>query len=191
MNRVRLPLVLALLTLLATACGDGGIADNRGGGAGSGDVEAPEGIYPVRMDGQVGFIDGTGDLVVEAQYGYTLEPSEGLMAVATMREEWGFLSVDSLEWAVEPQFNNVSPFADGLAAADFGGRAGYIDETGETVIEARFEAARRLSEGLAAVKEGGRWGWVDPAGEMAIPARYAATRDFSGGLAAVAQDELF
>ena len=111
-----------------------------------------------------------------------------------------------------PSFDEIRPFADGLAAVwvtskrkpinsdpawQLGGRWGFIDGSGKVVIQPQFESVENFSEGLAAVGAGGRmdttgevftnvgakWGFIDKAGKLIIPNVYASVRVFSNGVA--------
>lgn len=68
------------------------------------------------------------------------------------------------EWAIEPTFQEVESFSEGLAKAAPKGdgfiKYGFIDKTGAWVIQPQFEAAAHFSEGLAAVKQKGKWGFI-------------------------------
>src|ERR1035437_6141315 len=65
-----------------------------------------------------------------------------------------------------------------------GGRWGFVNQSGETVINPQFDRAEVFAEGLAPVKMG-RWGYVDPAGKVAINPQFDRADQFSEGLAAV------
>src|ERR1039457_1334852 len=65
-----------------------------------------------------------------------------------------------------------------------GGRWGFVNKSGETVINPQFDRAEIFAEGLAPVKMG-RWGYVDPAGKIAINPQFDRADGFSEGLAAV------
>ena len=53
---------------------------------------------------------------------------------------------------ISQQFDDVSPFSEGLAWAGIGDKCGYIDKTGNYVIAPQFDGASFFSEGLAAVR---------------------------------------
>ena len=65
-----------------------------------------------------------------------------------------------------------------------GGRWGFADQSGGTVINPQFDRAEVFAEGLAPVKMG-RWGYVDHAGKVAINPQFDRADEFSEGLAAV------
>src|SRR5664279_1646593 len=65
-----------------------------------------------------------------------------------------------------------------------GGRWGYVNKSGETVINPQFDRAEVVAEGLAPVKMG-RWGYVDASGKVVINPQFDKADVFSEGLAAV------
>lgn len=115
-----------------------------------------------------------------------------------------------INFAIQPQFEYVAGFSDGMARVKVGNKWGYIDKTGKLLIPAKFDidssyfisapffsrsildklprntwSAGNFSEGLAPVKVGNRWGYIDKKGKMVIPPKFACANDFSQGLAAV------
>lgn len=67
--------------------------------------------------------------------------------------KWGFVD-RSGEMVIEPQFDMVFSFSEGLAPVQVDGKWGYIDRTGEFAVEPRFESefGFPFPEGLAALK---------------------------------------
>ena len=96
-------------------------------------------------------------------------------------------------FAIEPQFDWVSPFKQGLAAVRIGdhrsGKYGFIDKLGQMVIQPIFSSAYSFEEGLAAVKIGDgpaeKWGFIDKQGIFVIGPKFYNAHGFREGLAAV------
>ena len=100
-----------------------------------------------------------------------------------MNHDPGFhLSCDehlSREWGqpqIDPQFDDVYGFIDGLAAVRVGddarGKYGFIDTTGEMVITPEFDDVNPFLEGLAAIQIGDEWGFIDTAGQVVIDPQF-------------------
>ena len=53
--------------------------------------------------------------------------------------------------AIAPQYENAQTFSEGLAAVQKGGKWGYIDTAGKTIVPFKYDMAQRFSEGLAIV----------------------------------------
>jgi hypothetical protein len=105
--------------------------------------------------------------------------------------KWGFMNKRG-EVVIQPQFEIVMPFSEGLAVACISReKCGYIDETGKFIVNPQFEIGARFSEGVAAVITGGKVGYIDKTGKYVINPQFesvggregAGTSNFSEGLA--------
>jgi hypothetical protein len=118
---------------------------------------------------------------------------------------WGFAD-KSGQIVINPQFDHVAAFAEGLAPVH-SGHWGYVDPAGKFVINPQFDRADSFSEGLAAVRvgggpgpsldprpwdplnvsvgAGGRFGYIGRDGKYVINPQFDDARPFSGGVAAV------
>src|SRR5512138_503609 len=72
-----------------------------------------------------------------------------------------------------------------LFPVEVGGKYGYIDSTGRTVIAPQFDDARQFRDSRAFVDVEGRWGIVDAEGAWVKRPQYHEGSFFSSGLAAV------
>lgn len=70
----------------------------------------------------------------------------------------GYLGLNG-DWAISPQFDGLTDFSEGLAAVNLGakcgigGKWGYINKDGATVIPVRFLSAGMFHDGQACVSE--------------------------------------
>ncbi|MBX9222493.1 WG repeat-containing protein, partial [Campylobacter coli] len=62
------------------------------------------------------------------------------------------------KFVIEPKFDYVWSFGEGLAAVELNGKYGFIDKNGEFVIESKFDGVGYFSEGLARVELNGKYG---------------------------------
>lgn len=97
--------------------------------------------------------------------------------------KWGF--GNGLNIVIQPRFDEVFCFKDGLACVDDGGMFGYINDKGDYVIEPKFECAMSFSEGLAVFFEGEKCGYINKEGNVVISAKYDAATAFENGRAKV------
>ena len=72
---------------------------------------------------------------------------------------------------IAPQFEDASPFSEGLAVVEIGGRAGYIDKNGKYVINPQFEPSFWNYDYLLPMFDGDKQYYIDkseiPAGDLA------------------------
>ena len=113
---------------------------------------------------------------------------KGALYQLTVGKKVGFID-DMGNIVVEPQFDDVGPFSDGLAVVKVSGKYGFIDNTGKLVVAPKFDDAVPCREGLCGVQINGKWGSVDTKGRMVIEPRFSYTpAPFFDGLARVAVD---
>lgn len=108
-------------------------------------------LYPYTNDeGEIGFIDKYGNIVVEPQYDDFGTFSEGLAAVSD-GDSWRYINNKGMI-VVNLRFDVASDFSEGRAIIKRDGEWGFVDKTGNEVITASFEGVHNYHEGLAAAK---------------------------------------
>jgi hypothetical protein len=156
-------------------------------------------LHRIFVNRKVGFIDSSGRIVIEPQFDWACEFSEGLCQARRDSKE-GYID-SSGNWAFEIAVHDDRPFRCGVAVC-VGKRWGIADRSGR-VINCPFDWMEDFSEGLSAVHvyeksqfaEGDprrldEWrqkkcGYVDTSGKLVIPLQYTAAGSFSEGLAPV------
>jgi hypothetical protein len=100
-----------------------------------------EGLAYVESDGNKGFIDKSGKLVIKGEEFLEARGfSEGLAAVWGKNQKFGYIDKTGA-FAIQPQFDRVGDFSEGLAAvqpdrqASWPGNLSYINQKGEIVIK--------------------------------------------------------
>jgi hypothetical protein len=91
---------------------------------------------------------------------------------------------------VEPKYDFIWDFSEGLARVRLGDKWGYIDKTGKEVIPLQYTGATSFSDGVAWVilPYSDKWGLIDKQGNQVLPFEYYAhwySSIFSYGLSAV------
>jgi hypothetical protein len=153
-----------------------------------------EGLAKVRITtrtvGRTGFIDRTGNLVIEPVFEDAGCFSEGLAPVL-VGGRWGYIE-RSGRIVIAPRFigssgnsDGAGQFADGLAPAGSGQGFGYINKLGEFLSAPEFDEARTYSDGLGLVRTNGKFGYMSTQLELTIKAEFHYARPFVDGLAAV------
>jgi hypothetical protein len=125
-----------------------------------------ESLAAVKKNGQLGFIDRNGNLVISLSYAhrYAKEFHQGLSSVY-INGRWGYIDINGKE-VVAPRFSEAGPFSGGLAMAcvDTGpspigaherrdSRCGFIDARGSFVITPRFSYGGSFERGWARVRD--------------------------------------
>lgn len=101
-------------------------------------------------------------------------------------EKWGFSN--GLRTVIEPKFDEVFSFKDGLACVEMNELFGFIDAEGNFVIEPMYECALSFSEGLAVIFEKEKCGYINKNNERIIECKYDAATAFENGRAKVKED---
>lgn len=144
-------------------------------------------LYPVPMNGEYGFVDGAGRMVIQPRFDNVRLFSEG-MALVAVAGKYGYID-EKGQQIISLQYDDANPFSEGLAAVQSDQKWGYIDKSGRWIIEPRFGSklggAGSFSEGLAPVLFGGKMGYIDHSGHFVIEPRFGFAEEFSEGLAAV------
>ena len=89
--------------------------------------------------GLYGFENVYEEVIIEAKFYYTYGFSGGFAAVQKGKDgKWGFIKVDGL-YHIEPEYEDVKYFSEGLAGVKIGDKWGFINTEGLVVIEPRFD----------------------------------------------------
>ncbi len=103
-----------------------------------------------------GYIDITGNWVINPQFPDALKFSEGLAAVKDSKTDlWGYIDVSG-KFVIQPKFTDVTPFFEGTAITTgeggrYGNAWGVIDKDGEYVIQPKYRMSTFFKEGYAIV----------------------------------------
>jgi len=141
-------------------------------------------------DAKWGYIDESGNEVIELQY-YNAEPfSDGLALVQTLDGKWGFIDKTGKEVIPFGTYYHAFSFSDGLATVYLNNSVCcVIDTTGNIIVPSgKYSFVDLFSEGLAAVQTyDKKIGVIDKAGNEVIApdTKYSRIEPFSEGLAAV------
>jgi serine/threonine protein kinase len=96
------------------------------------------------------------------------------------KEKFGFIDTKG-NWVIQPIFDYVDAFKDGLARARINGKYGYIDTKGNLVIQPIFERLDDFEQGLAPAKINGKMGVIDTKGNWVIQPIFDGLRGFEKG----------
>lgn len=94
----------------------------------------------------------------------------------------------NVNWIVEPKYDWIDRYNEGLAPFCDEGKWGYIDHEFKIIIKPRFDQVLGFSEGLACVKTEGKWGFINREGIIVIEPQFDDLPDsFSEGLVRIAK----
>ena len=74
------------------------------------------------------------------------------------------------------------PTSDGIIAVCSGGKWGFVNSKGKTVVKAQFNEAKSFSNGLAAVCKNGKWGFINTDGKVVIDYQFTDAGYFNDNL---------
>jgi hypothetical protein len=161
-----------------------------------------EGLARFERDSVWGYIDESSNVVIQPQFLWAEEFSEGLAKVQVTGTvlgydgRWGFIDKTG-KVVIAPVYGKTylgddgpdSAFHDGLAKIEVDYKNGYIDKTGRVVVLPQFSLAYPFSEGLAAVTKtesmDNGWGYIDTTGRWVVPPQFEWSSSFQEHLAAV------
>lgn len=138
--------------------------------------------------GEYGYVNTSGEAVIEYQFVDADGFSEGL-ATVSMDENYGFIDTTGTI-VIEPKYGYAGNFYEGLAWVLIDGRYGFIDKTGQIVIEPKYEELHDFSEGMARFAIDGIYGYIDKEERMIVP-QFDFAGDFSEGMAWVEKDDKY
>ena len=127
---------------------------------------------PFPRKGKYGYRDKDGEFVIQPQFDYAGEFSEGLAVVGLGKfpaTKWGYINLQG-QVVIPAQFDGAHDFSEGMAAVGIGGKLGYIDRTGRLAVPPQFDEAQKFTGGRARVriiKTG--YGYINKAGEFVVP----------------------
>ncbi len=81
--------------------------------------------------------------------------------------KWGFVSEDG-KYYIEPQFDFVEEFSEGLAVVNLDGKIGYLTKTNDMKIEPQFDDGFSFENGFAVVEMKGLFGLINRSGEYIV-----------------------
>lgn len=142
----------------------------------------------VDVEGNYGFIDKNGTVIVNPQFKDAEDFSEGLAAVED-NGNWGYIDKKG-NYVINPQFDNAVVFSEGLAAFKSGKTYGFVNKKGEIVINPQFMMAGDFKNGLAVVvSKNEKCGFINKKGKYVITPQFNLSTDFIDDIAIVELNE--
>lgn len=130
-----------------------------------------EGLLLAKSEGGCwGFINTSGDQVIECEYDVCCDFSEGFAAVKK-DGKWGYISYTG-DIVIPFMYDWAREFNEGAAPIVVNDRWGFVDKSGKVIIPPKYESAGRFFNGYAKVRMNSKWGIIDRRGSEVVPCIY-------------------
>lgn len=143
-----------------------------------------EGVGVVVKDGNWGYVDFAGSIVIALKFRYAGTFDRG-MALVLLDDKFFFINHKGER--VTPEFAQAYHFSGELAAVQVGDKIGYIRRDGTFALPPQYKGSSGIdfSEGLVAFRSDGKVGFMDDTGAIVVNPGYDDAYPFSEGLAMV------
>ncbi len=137
------------------------------------------------IDGQKGFINTDGKLVIEPQFLSTGHFTNGIAWAKNANKELGYIDKTGA-WVIEPKFMAGKNFdkTSGLARVKYQDKWAYVTIKGEVIYINDTDVWGDFYDGLAKGRKNGKLGFYDKTGSYVIEPQFEGVRDFKNGFAA-------
>ncbi len=123
-----------------------------------------EGYASMVLNGKSVVIDVNGDIVQSLRWECG-SFRDGLTWFCVDDKKYGVINLKG-EIVVEPKFDSMPSFSEGLAAVFYKKKCGFINNQGQWVIDPQYNGAYNFDGGLAEVKIGDNYGYIDYGGDF-------------------------
>ena len=123
-----------------------------------------------KLNNRWGFIDHSGQFVIQPKFD----------AVDNFRNGLAIVAVGAKAWVPGSPPMDVSGQLYGV-----GGKLGVIDASGNFVVKPQFDQIKKLVHGLSVVSVDNKWGYIDGHGNIVIALEFDAAEPFFGEIARV------
>lgn len=128
----------------------------------------------VLINDKWGFIDRSGNIIIDPQFVEVAYFSNGLCAVIIDENErlWAYIDKQG-EIVINPQFKTASAFSEDVASVSTDGQVyGYINTEGSIEINMEFTECKDFRNGLAVVRTGSKYGLINKKGEYQVNPKF-------------------
>lgn len=161
-------------------------------------VEASTALHRIHSsDNKLGLIDSNGKVVVEPKYNfiklssnndYSINSDDNNPIIVSLktassgvRAKYGLIDKAG-NVILEPTYDYIYGYSDGLSKANLGDKTVFIDVNGKVVLEPQFKAVGDFNNGLAAVKaDNNKYGFIDKTGKIVIQPQFDVYTEGGGG----------
>ncbi|MCC8087675.1 MAG: WG repeat-containing protein [Rikenellaceae bacterium] len=112
-----------------------------------------EGLALLKQKNKFGFIDKSGEIVVNLDYDNARNFHEELAGVK-FQGKYGFIN-KSGQWIIPPDYDMVFDFHEGVAVYGINGKFGYLGIDGNKIFSPTFDFASSVKNGIATAENNG------------------------------------
>lgn len=139
----------------------------------------------VKLKGKYGFFNTkTGKLRISTRYEDVGRANNGDIITVKILGKWGAIDMNE-EFVIQPNYDSIYYFIDGVAITRANGQYGLITDKGEVILNNRYEQMQRQGNGRLVTKEDGKFGLIDSDGKVVIIHKYDSLQDTSNGYAII------
>ena len=133
-----------------------------------------EGLYPAKKSGKFGFIDPSGNWVVESQFE---EVGKFIEGIATFRlgGNWGFINKQGTQ-ITGADFEQVFDFHRGKAIVKQGGKYLLIGIDGNPILEKTFDRISLAADNYFITENDNKFGLISPEGKEIVEPKFEELR---------------
>ena len=149
-----------------------------------------DGMVAIEADGQWGYMNTKGKLIVPTKFDKAQEFNGGF-GVTEKDDKFFIIGKDGSEKQVEISgLEDLRRFSEGLAPYRANGLWGFIKPDGSVFVEAKYKSVGYMNDGFAWVKnDQGQIGFINSNGDMKIDFQFTAAKDFTDGMARIRKDD--
>lgn len=142
-------------------------------------------LFPIKDKNLYGFIDKSGNVVIEPKYLSVNEFSEGLAPVR-LNGTYGFIN-EFGNYEIEPIYDLALPFYKGIAKVYIDGIPYFIDKSGNIKFKHNFKYINNFGDlsYAIAISFSDKYGVIDKNGNLIIDTIYSNIENFENGIAIV------
>jgi hypothetical protein len=137
-----------------------------------------QGLAAVAIGQKYGYVDPTGKLAIPPQFSDAGEFADGVALVHLPDGAKGLVDKQGKIVTLNFSFDELEPFADGMAVVKVDGKYGYVDKQGTLIVKPQYDRAYQFDQGLARVVREDKVGLIDRTGKVVVPLEYDEIFDF-------------
>lgn len=127
-----------------------------------------ENLYGVKKDGKYGYVNKSGQMLVQNKFDAISVFSEGLAAVK-IKDLWGYVD-QAGQMVITPQFEEVLDFHKGISVVKQNGKSNLMDAKGNLLLEKWYSRISIIPDDYFLTEENDLFGLVNASGsEIVVP----------------------